>query len=103
MPLSRMSVWWLLKSAYAHGAACWDAYEQRPLWRRVLKRFLELGSFTFKSIFIYTPRLAGHDYYIQNWIIDILKPLSLNWGIIVSGIKKLTVKNAHHTTGPECR
>lgn len=93
MPLSRMSVWWLLKSAYAHGAACWDAYEQRPLWRRVFKRFLELGYFTFKNIFIYTPRLARRDYYIQNWIIDMVKPLSLNWGMIVSGIKKLSGKN----------
>jgi glycosyltransferase involved in cell wall biosynthesis len=93
MPLPKMTVRWMLKSAYRHGLACWDAYEQRPLWRRVFKRFLELGSFTFKNIFIYTPRLARHDYYIQNWIIDMVKPLSLNWGMIVSGIKKLSGKN----------
>ncbi|MBN2109294.1 MAG: glycosyltransferase family 2 protein [Deltaproteobacteria bacterium] len=103
MPLQKMTVRWLLKSAYRHGLACWDAYEQRPLWRRVFKRFLELGSFTFKNIFIYTPRLARHDYYFQNWIIDMLKPLSLNWGMIVSGIKKLSGKNVQHTPGPECR
>jgi len=90
VPPSKMTVRWLLKSAYAHGAACWDAYDQSPKWRRVFKRFVELGYFFLKNAFIYTPRLFCRGYYIQNWIIDTIRPLSLNCGMIVTGIKKLS-------------
>ncbi len=74
-----MSVWWLLKFRYAHGLACWDAYEQTPRWRRICKRLLELFSFTGKNIVQYTPQLLRGDYYLQNWALDMLRPLASIW------------------------
>lgn len=92
---SRMTVRWWLKSAYCHGVAMWDAYEQSPKWRRVFKRFLELFYFSCRDSLRYTPQLRQGDYYLQNWLVDVVGPLALNWGMIVSGTRKLTVRSGN--------
>jgi hypothetical protein len=83
-----------LKSAYANGRDSWAIFQLMPTWSIVFRKYVSFIYDLFVNILKYTPKLAQHNYFIQNWCIDTIAP-SLNIiGSLVSAIKLLFYRHA---------
>ena len=85
---------WFMKSAYANGRDSWAIFQLMPTWSIVFRKYVSFIYELFVNISKYTPKLAQHNYFIQNWCIDTIAP-SLNIiGSLVSAIKLLFYRHA---------
>lgn len=91
----KLSAGWFLKSGYASGRDYWTIYDDIPTMKKLFTLFYR----TFKSFFInfykYTHSLFRNNYYIQNWIIDLINPIVIKWGQIIGGVKLIFGKNVN--------
>jgi glucosyl-dolichyl phosphate glucuronosyltransferase len=90
----KYNLYWFLKSAYTNGRNSWDIFELMPTWFIVFRRSVSLGYELFVNIIRYTPKLAQHNYFIQNWCIDTAAPGLNIIGSLVSAIKLLLNRQA---------
>ena len=83
----KLSPWWFLKSGYHSGKDFWTIYEKEPSFKLIIKYIYRALKYLFINIFKYTPNIFNNNYYIQNWIIDTLRPFSIKFGQIIGGFR----------------
>jgi len=87
---------WFFKSAYANGLDDWDTFQKTISWGEILKILPRNIVYFFQACIRFTPQLSQSNYYVQNWIIDTICPLTRSVGQLVSGLKRV----ASRTVGP---
>lgn len=85
---AKLSPLWFIKSAYAVGRDYWISFDIRKTKIILVKIILGVLYHFFINSFRYSYRLSKKNYYIQNWFIDIFKPVALGLGQILGTIIK---------------
>jgi glycosyltransferase involved in cell wall biosynthesis len=91
----KLSPWWFLKNGYVSGRDSWIIYTDNPSTKKLFLYFYRSIKLFFINLYKYTKKIINSDYYMQNWIIDVLRPTVLKYGQIVGGVKILLMKNAN--------
>lgn len=92
VPLYKQKAYWFLKSAYYNGKSYWDTFSSTPpKTRRIIFRFFL--SYAFKHLQKNLPHktkkmFSEKDFYIQNFIVELLGPVCWRLGACVSGLEK---------------
>jgi glycosyltransferase involved in cell wall biosynthesis len=86
---NRLTVRWLLRSAYYHGFYYWETYEDRATGAKLTKLLLESGYLLLREFCCTLPRLLRSGYYAENFIFEAFRLPSLRLGQVAGGIKNL--------------
>ena len=83
----KLSPVWFVRSSFAVGRDYWDAFDLKVEKKYVFVVIIS-GIYHFSlALYKYTPQLLKHDYFIQNWFIDVFRPLARACGKISSFLK----------------
>jgi glycosyltransferase involved in cell wall biosynthesis len=82
----KLSPFWFARSAYANGRDSWCIFCRRKTWLAVFIVANACPCFFLINLFKYTPKLILEDYYIQNWFIDVFRPILGAFGKIFGNV-----------------
>ena len=84
----KLTPFWFIRSAFAHGRDSWLIFEYDINLFRMFKILCDMGYNLIKNLLCCTPKLCRQDYYIQNWIIDVMRPLAFGCAQFVGVINR---------------
>ncbi len=91
----KLTVDWFFKSAFALGRDNLDAKGISTHSLNLLLISLTALGMMFMYLIIYTPRLLGKNYYIENWLIDVFKKVAKRVGTVYTALlRKSTQRHA---------
>jgi len=76
----KLSPWWFVRSAYARSRDWETAQDIKPRLGRLLLTIRSLLHDLLYNLISKTPSLKRSDYFIQNWIVDVLAPIASKMG-----------------------
>jgi glycosyltransferase involved in cell wall biosynthesis len=82
----KLKLSWFLKSAYANGLDDWNTFGKTVSWVEIFKILPRNIVYLFLACVRCTPLLSQRDYYVQNWVIDTICPLTRSFGQLASGL-----------------
>ena len=80
---------WFIKNGYVTGRDIWCTYNEKVSLKLIFKYSLNIFTTLFKKLYKNTKLLFNKNYYIQNWIIETFRPVSIELGRMIGGIKLL--------------
>jgi glycosyltransferase involved in cell wall biosynthesis len=80
---------WFVKNGYVTGRDTWRTYSEKVTLKLIAKYSLNIFTTLFKNLYKNTKLLFKKNYYIQNWIIETFRPVSIELGRVIGGIKLL--------------
>jgi GT2 family glycosyltransferase len=80
---------WFVKNGYVTGRDTWRTYSEKVTLKLIAKYSLNIFTTLFKNLYKNTKLLFKKNYYIQNWIIETFRPVSVELGRVIGGIKLL--------------
>ena len=78
---------WFIKNGYVSGRDAWIIYDDQVSYKNILKYTMNIITVFFTKFIKITPKLLKNNYYWQNWFIEILRPVSMQYGRVVGGLK----------------
>lgn len=79
---NKLSSVWFVRSSFAVGRDYWDAFDLK-VEKKYIFMTITSGIYYFSlALYKSTPQLLKHDYFIQNWFIDVFRPLAMACGKI---------------------
>lgn len=90
----KLNMVWFLKSSFANGRDSWQTIHLHPTVFKLGKAVLSLPYHLIRLTFSKGIALATQkDFYIQNFVVEVISPLSNIFGTLVSGVKILAMGN----------
>jgi len=80
---------WYVKNGYVTGRDTWETYSEKVTLKLIVRYSLNLFTKLFKNLYKNTKLLFNKNYYIQNWTIETFRPVSIELGRVIRGIKLL--------------
>jgi GT2 family glycosyltransferase len=82
VPVYKMHVRWFLRSAFQRGKVSWMSVGKEPSALNFLRLFKIMFYDAAYTVVPSTRRLLRGECFIQNWVIDILRPQAKNLGTL---------------------
>ncbi len=80
---------WFIKNGYVTGRDAWVTYGEKVSVKLINKYFLFIFATLYRNLYKNTKLLFTKNYYLQNWIIDTFRPVSIELGRVIGGLKLL--------------
>ena len=92
----KLTPWWFIKAEYKRGQCSWQTFDLRVSRGHLLKNLREGVFLLLKHLLYCTPKLMHKEYYLQNWLIDVLKPSAYQIGQFLAGLPKFPMRHDPH-------
>ena len=80
---------WFIEHGYATGRDAILSYNENVTSKKIFKYAIHLFRDLFKNLISNTPKLFRKKYYWQNWVVETLQPVSLQFGRIIGTSRQI--------------
>ncbi len=87
---------WFIKNGYVSGRDAWVIYGENLSYKSIIKYMINTVTIFFKKFVANTSLLFKDNYYLQNWFIDTFRPVAMQYGRVIGGLK-LRIKKINNS------